>query len=71
MADLDLDKIVQIEETMRMLRYIWVQHHDLRFGQLMENLLGCNCIFHRSDEELTEALKVAMEIGVVDVKERS
>jgi hypothetical protein len=68
--DLERDKLILIEKTVRDLRYVWIKQHDLRFGQLMENLLGCNCVFHRSDEEFAEALKTAMEIGVVDVKER-
>ena len=69
MEDLERDKLIHIEETIRNLRYVWIQHHELRLGQLMENLLGCNCIFYRTDEEVDEALKTAMEIGVVDVRE--
>jgi len=70
MEDLERDKLVLIEETIRNLRYVWIQQHELRFGQLIENLMGCNCVFYRTDEEFAEALKTAMEIGVLDVKER-
>lgn len=71
MVDLEKDRLVLIEDSMRKLRYVWVQNHELRLGQLLENLLGCNCIFYRTDEELIAALDTAVEIGVLDVRESS
>jgi hypothetical protein len=71
MSDLERDRLIRIEEITRNLRYVWLQNDQLRLGQLLENLMGCNCIFYRTDEEFAKALKVAMEIGVLDVKPES
>jgi hypothetical protein len=65
------DRLVEIEGILRDLRYVWVQNHQLRLGQLLENLYGCNCIFHREDDVIAEVLKEAVAKGLVSDAENN
>lgn len=47
----------QIDRITWALRCVWHKHPELKLGQLLENLYGCNCIFHREDDVIDEVLQ--------------
>lgn len=58
-------------ETIAQLLNLWLSAPDLRLGQLLENIFGCNpltpteqtrCIFYTNDENIREKMKVFEEI---------
>ena len=52
----------RISRILDLLEEVWILYPDMRLGQLIENIYGCqrndpNCIFNREDDEIEEMLK--------------
>lgn len=53
---------------MLVLRETWTRYPELRFGQLLENIFGCErygdrCIFYVDDEPAIHALESTRDFG--------
>ena len=63
------ERLAFIEAFTDLLKEVWLEQNQLRFGQFLENLFECvenkECIFYRDDQEVKEALEDILEADIV------